>query len=292
MDARAAAKYTCLALVVAILCGCAAVPYVPGRNIEAPDTLKLAPGEPQIERGKPHEFLDGLGHYVLSLPGKIILWDWRVDNHNISPETEQKLRQYLAENQLRNVKVRLNQYAPGAEWRRLFRNRAIHPAWRYTLGVLSVASYTVLPGRAFGGDNYNPYTNTINLYSDHKGVALHEAGHAKDFARREWKGLYAFLYILPLVALHHEAVATGDAIGYDRAHGFANDEKADYKVLYPAYCTYIAGEGLRWAPVPVWVRYGVMAVAAVPGHIVGRIKASLAGERRQSPSPSPAATGK
>ncbi|HLC16801.1 MAG TPA: hypothetical protein VJL89_11320 [Thermodesulfovibrionia bacterium] len=30
------------------------------------------------------------------------------------------------------------------------------------------------------------------------------------------------------------------------------DEKADYKILYPAYGTYIAGEGLNWISTPFW----------------------------------------
>ena len=51
--------------------------------------------------------------------------------------------------------------------------------------------YTAFPERIFaafpfigGGDHYNPYTNTINIYSDHRAIVLHEGGHAKDFARR------------------------------------------------------------------------------------------------------------
>jgi len=266
-------------VLLAAVAGCARVPYVAGQNLEGPDTLQLAPGEPQIERGRPKAFVDALGHYVLSLPSKLILWDWRVDNHDISPETEAKLREYLADNGLANVKVRLNQYAVGGEWRRLFSNRAVGGFWRYTFGILTVASYTIYPGRAFGGDHYNPYTNTISLYSDHKAIALHEAAHAKDFASRHHKGLYAALRVLPLVPLYQEAVATGDAIGYDRVKGLTRDEKADYKILYPAYATYIAGEALRWVNVEAWWQYGIQLAVALPGHIVGRIKAACVPDR-------------
>jgi hypothetical protein len=210
------------------------------------------------------------------LPTKIILWSWRIENHRVPPEVEAKLTQYLAENRLADVQVRLNQYSPGAEWKRLVRNRGVWPVWRYTLGGYSVVMYTVFPGRVFGGDHFNPYTNTINLYSGHASIALHEAGHAKDFAcrSRAGRGWYAFVRLLPLVPLYQEAVATSDALSYDRHKGLARDEKADYKVLYPAYCTYIAGEGLRfWAPRgPAYV---VTFLAAVPGHVVGRIKAAF-----------------
>ncbi|HLC16800.1 MAG TPA: hypothetical protein VJL89_11315 [Thermodesulfovibrionia bacterium] len=113
---------------------------------------------------------------------KFFLWNWKVDNHNISYDTEEKLRQYLADNDLNNVKVRLNQYNPGDEWSRLHRNKAVSAGWRYTLGAITVLGYTLLPGRLFGGDNYNPFTNTISVYSDLKPVVIHEAGHAKDMA--------------------------------------------------------------------------------------------------------------
>jgi hypothetical protein len=271
------------------LSACATVPYVAGRGIEAPDTLSLPPDEEQIERGRPFPLVDGLGHYVFSLPTKLLLWNWHVDDHDISPETEARLAKYLADNDLHEVKVRLNEYAPGAEWRRLVHNRAVSGFWRYTVGALTVALYTILPGRLFAGlldgDDYNPYTNTINLYSDHPAVALHEAAHAKDFAQRKYKGTYGALRILPVVPLYQEALATGDAVGYDRDLELTEAEKADYKVLYPAYGTYVGGEALRWISTP-WT-YAILLAGVIPGHIVGRIKAANVDDR--SP-PAPEAT--
>lgn len=274
-----------LVLSTYLFSGCAAVPYKCGQNIEQINTLKLRPNEAQIERGKPNKFLDGLGHYVFSLPTKLILWNWDIENHNISKETEDRLKQYLTDNDLYNVKIRLNQYAPGGEWRRLFSNKSVGAGWRYTFGIISVTCYTAFPGRVFGsflplsgGDHYNPYTNTINLYSDHKAVALHEAGHAKDFAQSKYKGTYAFLNILPFVPLYQEAQASGDVIGYDREKGLDQDEKDAYKILYPSYATYIADQALEWPSyfmgIPPWVNYAVYAGVLIPGHIISRIKAS------------------
>jgi len=268
------------------LMGCASIPYHYTRNVEDRFVLKLEPAELQIERGRPVWLVDALGHYILSLPSKILLLNWRVDNHKVSSETEKKLQAYLLDNDLENVKVRLNQYAPGAEWRRLIRNPWMQGGWRYTLGVLTMVYYTILPGRLFGGDNYNPYTNTINIYSDHKAIVLHEAGHARDFTKqtRGFRGVYAFLRIFPLVPLYHEKQATSDAIGYDWDKLLYDDLKADYKILYPAYCTYIAGEGLRWVQTSYWIQYAVMFAAVIPGHIVGRIKAATI-EPSESPAP-------
>ena len=260
-----------------LLSGCATIPYRYGQDIEGMNMLKLVANETQIERGRPNKFVDSLGHYVLSLPSKIILLNWHIDNHHISPESEDRLKQYLVHNDLHNVKVRLNQFAPGAEWSRLFRNRSVGAGWRFTLGIISLLNYTIFPGRLFGGDEYNPYTNTIHLYSDHSAICLHEAGHAKDFSQRKYKGSYSAVRLLPLVPLYQEALATGDAIGYYRERGLIQEERNAYKVLYPAYGTYIGGEALWWVQwwvdLPPWIDYAVSFGASIPGHIIGRIKA-------------------
>jgi hypothetical protein len=128
-----------LVLGVVLSLACASTPYPYGRELETDLTLELRPGEQQIERGHPNALIDGLGHYLFSLPAKLLLLDWKVGNHDISEETESSLREYLEANGLCNVKVRLNQYAPGGEWSRLARNRAMPGAWRWTLGLVTVS---------------------------------------------------------------------------------------------------------------------------------------------------------
>jgi hypothetical protein len=82
-----------------------------------------------FEHGKKNIVLDGAG-WVMGIPSKLLLWNTKVDSHSVSPETEQQLRQYLASRGLTDVKVRINQYHPKAEWKRLAQNKAIHPGWR------------------------------------------------------------------------------------------------------------------------------------------------------------------
>jgi hypothetical protein len=72
-----------------------------------------------------------------------------------------------------------------------------------------------------------------------------------------------------------EARASNDALGYS----LDTDPKlleSGYKMLYPAYGTYIGSEMLGGVPV-VGTLAG--AIGAIPGHIVGRIKASRVRER-------------
>ena len=188
----------------------------------------------QIERGTPNKFVDGFG-WFMGIPEKVLLWDRRVENHNISLVTEDEVRNYLSANELSNVKVRLNQYAPGSEWRRLRDNKAVAPGWRYTVGALSVLGYTILPGRIFGGDSYNPFTDTVSLYSDVPAIAVHEAAYARDNASRTYRGTYGFFQHVDIVNTMHETNATKNALQYyDTQKTLASKEEAK-RILHPLY---------------------------------------------------------
>ncbi len=262
------ALYLCLLIT---LSGCATVPYRYGVDYIDPrlPPTPLSPEE-QIVRGRPNRFLDASDWiWPGSLLGKLVLWDRRVDNHKISEETEEVMRRYLEDNQLGHVKVVLNGYQVGAEWLRLVNNRSIAPGWRYTLGFLSWLQYTIMPGRFFGGDHYNPYTNTIHLYSDIPAIAVHEGGHAKDFANRKWKGTYAAIYGIPFVNLYHEAIASSDALGYLRAEESRNLQYEGYRLMHPAYGTYL-GSNFSWLFPAYEIPITLGTIGG--GHITGRIR--------------------
>ncbi len=247
--------WTCGLLLIAVggLSGCSPLQPKSIRASRVYRSPELVDNQPQIQRGEPHRVIDTVG-WVVGIPSKIILWNRRSENHHIGVETEQAVAEYLAVNHLDTVRVRLNQYHPGEDWRRLVKNRSVGAGWRYTFGVVSVLGETIFPGRIFGGDHFNPYTNTIHLYSDIPAVALHEGGHAKDFARRKWKGSYAAVYSLPLVPLYHESVASRDVRAYIESLGSPEQSAEAVRVLYPAYGTYVgsaAGNFLPSAPVYV-----------------------------------------
>lgn len=258
-----------LLLLIAMLfgssCGCAVSPYRMGNTDVYYSSHGLAAlTDQQIERGSPHRGLDTFG-WIWGIPGKIILLNRRVENHRIDEQTEAAVAAYLADNQLTTVKVRLNQYNPRDDWRRLRANDSVGAGWRYTLGALSVLSEALFPGRLFGGDHYNPFTNTVHVYSGIPAIALHEAGHAKDFAREEWKGTYAAFYLLPGAPLFHEARATGDVLGYIELTDDVSAQQEAYEVLYPAYGTYVGSTLSSFVP------YGYIS-GVVAGHIAGQWK--------------------
>ncbi len=232
---------------------------------------ELLDGQPQLQRGQPRKIIDSVG-WVIGIPSKIILWNRRIDNHNISDRTEALVGQYLVDNGLTTTRVRLNQYAPGDDWRRLVRNKRVAAPWRYTFGALTTLGETILPGRILGGDHYNPYTDTIHVYSDVPAIALHEGGHAKDFARRKWKGTYAAFYSIPGAPLYCESIATRDALAYVDVTGTSEERREAINVLYPAYGTYVGSAFGNL--VPTAAATPIYYVSVLTGHLAGRFKSS------------------
>ena len=231
-------------------------------------------GDEQIEYGKPNKVLDAMDWVTpQSLFGKLLLWNKDIDSHQISDETISIARRYLDDNDMKNVKIRVNQYDPKGEWKRLVANKKMGAGWRYSLGALSVLGYTLVPNRIVGGDHYNPFTNTVNLFSDNFAVALHEASHAHDQKGRKYQGAYAASYVLPGVPLYHEAKATTDVIAYLEKNGSSKQVAAAKNVLFPAYGTYVG----TISEEPAVQLAGVLA-----GHLIARTSSDKKSTRNTS----------
>lgn len=259
MSARLFQKQTAVFLVISLcFSGCATLK--PGEMEEFGYK-----GAPIVREGKPVKPIDWLGN-LFGVFSKLILWNWKVERHNIQDDTEKALEAYLEANsgELGDVAVQLNRYAPQDSWGRLFKNKGVKWPYRYTLGFLSVLFLdTILAGRIFGGDRYDPFTHTVHIYSDLPSIALHELGHAHDFALRRYRGSYALLRIIPFTDLYQEYHASHEAFEYVREENMTETEIEAYKVLYPAYGTYAGGYLFRYGSV----------IGAVVGHIWGRIEA-------------------
>ena len=220
----------------------------------------------EFQRGRPNKLVDGVGN-VLGIPNKLVLLDDRADNHQISSDTEMALSNYLIENQLQDVLVRSNQYDPIGEWRRMKNNDDIRPVWRATIGNYNLLKYTLLPGRLTGGDWYNPYSNTINLYSDIPSLAVSEAAYAYDIRTRLNPGAYAAAKEIPFVGLAHGTTATKNTLAY-----YENNLPGQYQeardILEPNNGAAIGGQLLSFIP------YGSFAGRLV-GSGVGRLKSKF-----------------
>lgn len=261
-----------LALLAVAACATAPEVYYPTEEYYVRTQLPIEGDGPQIEVGRPIWILDALNHYLLSLPAKLLLLNWHALDHRLTSEDRALLEHFIAMNQLRSVKVRHNQYAPIDELKRLIRNREVGAVYRYSLGIVNWLQYTLFPGRLFagvplvgGGDHFNPFTNSINVYSSDPTILLHEAGHAKDYVQHESRGTsFALIRLLPGVDLLQEAAASADAIRFLQCVRDTENELRAYRTLIPAYSTYIAGyfQGGLIVTLPI--------VAA--GHVSGRVQ--------------------
>lgn len=259
-------KLTCGLLLAGSFSGC----MVFDRRMTAHEAC--SPSEIVVERGEDRPIIDGVG-WVVGIPSKIILWNRRVDNHDISPETEEQLKQYMVQNGLYDTKARLNQYAPGDEWRRLVQNDHVAPGWKYTFGALDTLGYTLLPGRIFGGDRYNPYTNSVYVYSDVPSLAQLPAAYAKDVNTRKYPGTYAFTQGITGFNMIHETVNTKEVLAYTQANGTSAELREAHDVLSPRYGLALGSTAGGFARVNA-VGGGIDLLGLLGGHAVGRYRSS------------------
>ena len=260
-------------LLVSISAGCASAPmsfhsrakYVEPANCSSDGCTSSV----HVVAGQPNKLIDGTG-WVLGIPRKLILWDRRVDNHNVSPETVSEVATFAEATQMSDVCIRVNQYAPVDEWRRLTRNDRISPGWRYTMGTLSLVGYTLLPGRLLGGDEYNPYTNSVYVYSDIPALGMEAAAYAKDVQSRQYPGTYAAANSLPIVSIWHETINTDDTLAYLEANGNSQQLEDGVKVLYPNYGASVGGAFDSAIGISPLLTVG----GAIVGHATGQQRAS------------------
>jgi len=229
-----------------------------------------------VQRGRPNTLLDGIG-WVAGTPTKLAIWDRRADNHDVSHETETALLRYMDTNSLNSSLVRINQYDPWGEWKRLTSNQQISPGWRYTAGVYSQLKYALLPGRIFGGDWYNPFTDTVHVYSDITPLVISRTAYAKDVHSRRYPGTYAVTQAIPFIGMMHHTLAVADAQAYADQYGSQAEQEESHGVLYPDY-------GSSWGSqiagfVPFGAPIGRLAGAAV-GHAANGVRSTSRSSRR------------
>ncbi len=258
-------------LVLLAPLGCATTPYQFGRfHPDQPDGVALQPIV--IERGGNYPTLDRIGR-IVGFPARLLTLNKKVNNHDISPETLDKLLLYLEQNDLTDVYVAVNQYSPRDQWRRLQENDHISPVWRYSVGTLTWLGYTLFPSRVFGGDRYNPFTNSLILSSDVPAMVLAEAAYAKDIHSQRLPGTYAAIFNdLPVLSVWRQSKAVCDVLSYARLQADWPLEKQTYQVLYPHL-----GAGLVGPVGPLVQPYGpfISLGGVLAGHVTGRTVAAL-----------------
>ncbi len=134
--------------------------------------------------------------------------------------------------------------------------------------LAKVAEVHIHSGRLFGQDEYNPYTNSLSIYSDMPMLGLAEAAYAKDVHHRARPGTYAAVQELPLVSLWHETLATNEVLNYVAIHGSTEQIEKVRHDLYARYGLETAGAASQVLPDGT----GLFAiVGAVSGHTIAAI---------------------
>jgi len=272
----------CLA-VLSCAGGCASPIYHYGRfHPESPDGIALQPVV--VEHGGEHPTLDKIGWFV-GLPARVFTLNSKVNNHDVSPETVDKVVAYLEQNDLTDVCVSVNDYDPKGQWQRLRANYRIDPFWRYSAGTLSWLGYAMFPNRVFGGDEYNPFTNTLIMTSDVPARVLAEAAYAKDVHGRTHPGAYAVAGDLPILSMYRQSRATSDVLSYARVQQDQHTETEAYHVMYPHIGSTAFGPAAHFVPV---AGPFLSAGGALVGHAAGRTVTALQPKPTSAPAAEPA----
>jgi hypothetical protein len=283
-------RLACIVSLLALL-GCATSDYQYG-NFTGRPPEELTRTSLLIEQGGPDRTLDTMA-YVVETPQRVLPFLPQVQRHELSPETTEKLTNYLRNNDLADVKVQVNEYDPAGQWRLLRENTRIAAGWRYTAGAWSLLSYTLFPGRVFGVNSYYIYTNTLNLNSDRPAVLLREAAVAKDIHSRRWPGTYAAYTSLPGLALIRRMRSVNEVVSYARFVHDWETEKQAYRVLYPAVGMESTTLGVPiFSPLIAWwygpiLQLGGAAIGGITGYAVSSYREAQV-KKAVTPWPQPA----
>lgn len=262
-------RYACFA-VMTVSATLSAVANDPIVIDEGPVTLGGPGIEIAVEHGEPRPFLDGVG-WVIGVPNKLLLLDPRADNHDVSQETVAETTEFLSAKGVDGVMVRVNQYDPIGEWRRLAENDRVGLPWRATVGAIYTLGYSILPGRLVGGDWYNPFTDTVHVYSDVPALAMEQAAQAYDSHEKSHPGLYSAMRLLPLVGIVHEARSKEIVFDHLDETGGPEEQAEARRVLHPQLGKEVGGQAAMFVPQgEALLSIGGAAV----GHVIGRYQAN------------------
>jgi len=178
------------------------------------------------------------------------------------------LSDFITMTEMTEVKVRLNQWAPHKDVKRLFANERMS-SFTKILAFPSVF-FVGLIARPFSGlivsDYYHPATNTIHVFSDDIAIALHEAGHAMRASGKHFINNTSYPKTNFGFAIEEEYAASSEALYYLEVTEQYDELLRAYRILIPAYMTYI-GSYTPFGPI-------AQIAGVLVGHIIVPFKVS------------------
>lgn len=188
---------------------------------------------------------------------------------------------YLDDNGLMGVYVDVREYNPREQWRRLQTNTRISPFWKYTGGAVYHLGYCVFPGRAFGRDSYNSYTNTLSVNSTSSAKSILQAGYVKKLYDQRYPGTYIAANWLPIVPLFRDKAIADDVLTYTRMKESWPLERE----LFPQVYAQMGGDTVSQAtsiiPVVAYVPFYFKPLLTAAGSTAGGVTGNEVIKRRE-----------
>ena len=193
----------------------------------------------------------------------------------------QSATDYLDDNGLKGVYVDVREYNPREQWTRLQNNRSISPFWKYTGGTLNHVGYCILPGRAFGRDSYNGFTNTLSINSISPAQSLLEAGYVKKLYDQRYPGTYLTANWLPILPLVRDSSVASDVLTYARV----KQQWPLEKDLLPQVYAQLGGDAVSQAtsliPGVAYMPFYFKPLLSGAGRAVGVVTGNAVAKRRE-----------
>ncbi len=151
--------------------------------------------------------------WVGSMPAKLILINTHVGTSVGNLTAASVYLQLKTDPKLTDMTIRLNHINPWEDAVSMFTRPEIAAKYPFLMRLLNFAEdFFGEIGLAFvRGDAYGSGANVAVLYSDVPAVALHELGHAKDYANKKnkWtRSIYELATLIPGMQLWKEAYAS------------------------------------------------------------------------------------
>ena len=156
------------------------------------------------------------------------------------------------------------------------------------MGSLTIVGYSLLPGRVFGTDTYNPFTDTLSINSRNPPRALFEAARAKALRGEQFVGSSVVLSSLPVIRSVADVRQASDVLSYLRAEEQWQLETAAYPQLYAEVGKEAIGLAGWFIPVSVGPGLGIggRLLGSATGQVVANQRSQeievILAERRQA----------
>ncbi|MEQ1829891.1 MAG: hypothetical protein ABL921_28270, partial [Pirellula sp.] len=272
-------------LAFILLAGCVQDSYHYG--ISRPERIPYLPRTPNlISVGGHHPNVDRVER-VVKFPGeKFREWfpsdepDATLPLETKQLKTVQKASDYLDTNGLKGVYIDIREYNPREQWNRLKDNERVSPFWKYTGGTLYHIGYCVLPGRAFGYDIYNPYTNTLSINSVSPPRSVFQAGYVKKIYEQKYPGTYVATNWLPILPLVRDTAISNDVLTYARATQDWELERGLYPQVYGRLGSDAVSQATSWIPGMAYMPFYTAPLLQGAGRVTGTLTGKAVAEKQ------------